>query len=405
MATTTTTTTTETGLNIFLQKANGDVRAQGIINNHFEPANIIWLLDDYRSKNKLTPELILALIKLDPFEAPNIYPYLQDFEKRLPGVTENAISRWKWNAAWSPDTVFKLLADACIKANRTKEFCQGRWSVGYYYWCDEDPLPIPAIARIDDDGAVLQCAVTREMIIYNGEWRQTTDRTQEFGQGRCLVDYYYLCDEYPFPIPEWQQTTDRKANYEDLIHTPDEKIASMHCLTQFPYDPPAANAYDFKIGSVAFWNQSSFEAEAKFVRHRIQYTPQQAATTQCYLRSTGGLIERGFFRPGEVFDRDITTATVAYQEYEEGLDGKISLKLLNQLSKAKWRAHNRDRTHWQRRKNLYEIVENVMAAQQTTWQIAARDVDCKKDLHGKSLDWVQKNKGDVLAWFGLEEDK
>jgi len=52
---------------------------------------------------------------------------------------------------------------------------------------------------------------------------------------------------------------------------------------------------------------------------------------------------------------------------------------------------------------LYEIVEKVMAVQQTTWQIAARDVDRKKEVHDKSLDWVQKNKGAVVAWFGLEE--
>lgn len=256
-------------LNEFLHEANSDVVTTNIINNHFEPANIIFLIDDFRQKDKLTPELISALIELDPYESPNIYPYLHDYEKRLPGITENATSRWKWNAAFSPDKIFEPLAEACLEANRTREFGQGRWFVGHYHWCDGDPCTIPAIARIDKNGDVLQCAVTREMVIYNGD-------TYRYAQ---LASNYH----------------DAQLNFTD-----DERIASMHCLRQNPLEPPTIDAYDFKIGSLLFWNQH-LDEEAKFVRHRIQYTPQQAARIiqessiiQHYLRSPGGPIERAW---------------------------------------------------------------------------------------------------------------
>jgi len=103
-----------------------------------------------------------------------------------------------------------------------------------------------------------------------------------------------------------------------------------------------------------------------------------------------------------VFNRELCTATAAYREYVEGLDGKLSLKVMNQRYKAKWRSSNSDRTHWQRRKVLYAIVERLMIAQRTTWQLASRDIDRQKDVHSKSLDWVQKNMETVLGWFGVE---
>jgi len=262
-----TTTITQTHLNEFLHEANSDVDTTNIINNHFEPANIISLIDDFRNKDKLTPELISALIELDPYETPNIYPYLQDSEKRYPGVTENAISRWKWNAAWTPDNIFEPLADACLEANRTREFGQGRWFVGHYHWCNEDPCAIPAIARIDKNGDVLQCALTREMAIYNGGSFKNAEPN---------------------------------LNYGDLINTADEEIASMQCIHHMPSKPPPVDSYDFRIGSLTFWNHH-LDSEANFVRHRIQYTPQHAARiilnsaiTQRYLRSPGGPIERAW---------------------------------------------------------------------------------------------------------------
>jgi len=81
---------------------------------------------------------------------------------------------------------------------------------------------------------------------------------------------------------------------------------------------------------------------------------------------------------------------------------KVSLKLMNQKYKAKWRSSNSDRTHWQRRKVFYTVVEELMGTRRTTWQLAARDVDRQNDVHKKSLDRVQKNMETVLSWFRVE---
>jgi hypothetical protein len=99
------------------------------------------------------------------------------------------------------------------------------------------------------------------------------------------------------------------------------------------------------------------------------------------------------------FNRGLTTVTAAYKEYTDGLDGKPSVKAMNTKYKARWRSSAPDRTHWSRRKVLYSIVESLSAASDNSPVVAARDLDRMKDMHSKSIDWIQKNKHAALAWF------
>lgn len=261
----TTTTLTQTHINELLAVASD--------HNHFEPQNVIWILDSFRTQGKLTLQFILALIAMDIYETPNIYPYLQDCEKRLPMVTENAISRWKWNAAWSPDLLFEPLAQACCDANQARDSFEARWLVGYYSWSEKSKYTVPAIALVAKSGIVLQSGITRETAISHGA---------------------------PLRNESIKNAVYSNSVYQSFVHTEDEKIASINRIWG-PFNPVAEDSFDFKIGSMSFWKQDFEGKGLKFVRHRIQYTPQQAARiilnspiTWRYLRSFGGPIERAW---------------------------------------------------------------------------------------------------------------
>jgi len=230
------------------------------------------ILESFRLQHKLTAELILAIIQLDVYESPNIYPYLSEYEKSLPEVTTSAITRWKWNSAWSTQTIFEPLTKACLFANKTKTSEEPRWHVGRFYVENlEDQYPLPGIALLDKDGKMMDHGVTREIAILDGNFS-----TQSFDEPQ---------DEN---------------RYNNLLFTADEKIASLNNLLADRWDPPPPESSAFQFRSLRFW-RIPYEEEMDIYFVKTKMLPETAARIivnspimQRYLYSLGGPVERAW---------------------------------------------------------------------------------------------------------------
>lgn len=103
-----------------------------------------------------------------------------------------------------------------------------------------------------------------------------------------------------------------------------------------------------------------------------------------------------------IFNRSLTSASSVYREYENGLDGCLSVKEMNTKYKAKWRASNQDRTFYQRRKVIYECIAKIACIKQLDPMIAAKELDKYKDQNKRSLDWITKHPAEALGWIGID---
>ncbi|KAE8260648.1 hypothetical protein A4X13_0g227 [Tilletia indica] len=97
-------------------------------------------------------------------------------------------------------------------------------------------------------------------------------------------------------------------------------------------------------------------------------------------------------QPVYQLSRSITTITDVWREWDEGLGvGHLSVKELDRMYGTRWRTSATERKFYSNRKRLWVAVEALATAKKLAPKAAAVELERRRKLLNKSVDWIQKH--------------
>ena len=119
---------------------------------------------------------------------------------------------------------------------------------------------------------------------------------------------------------------------------------------------------------------------------RGEYTTPETQMMPTSTVSTKEKIEEGMWK----LSRNLATVGDVWKEYTRGLNGKPSIKALEAEFGAKWRSDDADRILYYGRRQIYEMIEDLIRQRQTDDEAVAQ-VEALRKSNNWSIHTLQKN--------------
>ena len=200
----------------------------------------------------------------------------------------------------------------------------------------------------------------------------------------------------------------RSADFANDIHT----TSYLNPVpTELPFDMHTASPVTPSSTATENEPATSHVKDSENNPHTTSNSLQSHATSSVTRNDTPTFHIIAIPKPTSIstLNKDPSTVGAVWQEYTRGLNGKPSIKALEAEFGAKWRSDDADRVLYYGRRQIYEMVEDLIRQKQTDDEAVAQ-VEALRKSNNWSIHTLQKNlkhfqaKNGRIEMIGSEPD-